>query len=279
MIGVHAQSLRLIGTHWDVSTLSQARLVEDRFDLDRRETGFVVLHAWNVGDDGGPAVPESLAIGMGVPATCAEADRITRVYVGPAKEAARAAGLAIFHVELPSIAIKYDSVRYMLEESELRPALRPYRPSSQATPADEVNPGWILKRAERSHGKGFQDWAGWQQMHVHSSCAPQPGDQVILTSEQLDRICRSRGIKNLIYTGFATNACIVDAAGGARAMLRYGYKLFLIREATLAIEFTDTLDERLMTRGALRYFEHVLGDTIGYQQFVDACRAVAPQTM
>jgi hypothetical protein len=30
-----------------------------------------------------------------------------------------------------------------------------------------------------------------------------------------------------------------------------------------------------MTRAALKYFELKLGDTIGFDQFVEACRAVA----
>lgn len=58
-------------------------------------------------------------------------------------------------------------------------------------------------------------------------------------------------------------------------MLRYGYRIFLIREATLAVEYPDTFAERLMTRAALKYFELKVGDTIGFEQYVAACQAVA----
>ncbi|HEX2185164.1 MAG TPA: isochorismatase family protein, partial [Chloroflexota bacterium] len=139
----------------------------------------------------------------------------------------------------------------------------------------EVNPGWNRARNERSHGRGYLEWEGWDTMRILSSCAPEPGDQVILTGRQLDRICRERGIKNLVYTGFATNMCILDSPAATREMLGYGYRIFLIREATLAVEFPDTFPERLMTRAALKYFQLKIGDTIAFDQYVAACDAVA----
>jgi len=57
--------------------------------------------------------------------------------------------------------------------------------------------------------------------------------------------------------------------------LRYGYRIFLIREATIAVEYPETLDEQLVTQIALKYFMLKVGDTIGFRQFVDACRSVA----
>ena len=54
-----------------------------------------------------------------------------------------------------------------------------------------------------------------------------------------------------------------------------GIGSFLIREATLAVEYTDTFPERLMTRSALKYFQQAVGDTVAYDQFIEACQAVA----
>ena len=160
----------------------------------------------------------------------------------------------------------------MLEDEELNPPRRePGRP--------EVNPGWLKERAERTHGKGYQEWEGWQQMRILSSCEAEPGDQVILTSAQFDRICRSRGIKNLIYTGFATNMCILGSEGATKPMLAYGYRIFLIREATLGTEIPETFHDRLLTRAALIQFQKQVGDTIGFDQFMAACRTVAAARM
>jgi hypothetical protein len=112
-------------------------------------------------------------------------------------------------------------------------------------------------------------------MGILAACAPQPGDQVVVTGRQLDRLLRRRGIKHLVYTGFATNMCILDSAAATREMLGYGYRIFLIREATLAVEYPETFAERMMTRAALKYFELKIGDTVGFDDYVAACRSVA----
>ena len=260
--------LRILGTHWATPNARDAGWVEEAFDLDPAETGFVALHLWNVGDANGPEIPEDYFVDMGIAEGQMESVRISDNYIRPAIAAARAAGLQVFHVEPGNIAMKYDSVHYMLEDEDVNPPPGPARPP-------EANPGWNLERAERSHGTGYGDWEGWQQMRIMESCDAEPGDQVILTSAQFDRICRSKGIKNLIYTGFAANMCILGSAGGTQPMLGYGYKVFLIREATLAVEYPDTFGERLMTRSALKYFQQAVGDTVGYDQFIEACEAVA----
>src|SRR5919202_1144405 len=69
-------------------------------------------------------------------------------------------------------------------------------PPGGGRPPPEATPGWNRQRAERSHGEGYAEWEGWQQMRILASCDAAPGDQVILTAAQLDRICRSQGIKN-----------------------------------------------------------------------------------
>ena len=263
-----AVALRILGTHWATPNLQDAGWVEEEFNLNPAETGFVALHLWNMGDVNGPEVPEGYFVDMGTLENQGESVRIADNYIRPAIDAARAAGMQIFHVEPGNIAMKYDSVHHMLEDEDTNPPPGPARPP-------EANPGWNAERADRSHGAGYRDWDGWQQMRIIQSCDAEPGDQVILTSAQFDRICRSKGIKNLIYTGFATNMCILGSAGATQPMLGYGYKVFLIREATLAVEYPDTFPERLMTRSALKYFQQAVGDTVGYEQFMAACRAVA----
>jgi nicotinamidase-related amidase len=230
------------------------------------------VHLWNVGDTGGPPIPDGFFVDMGTREAQMESLHIAEQYIAPAIAASRAAGLPIFHVEPAQIALKYDSVHSMLEPEDLDPP-RPVRPRPP-----EANPGWKKARAERSHGPGYAEWEGWQQLRILASCDAAPGDQVILTAAQFDRICRSKGIKNLVYTGFATNMCILDSPAATRDMLGYGYRIFLIREATLAVEYPETFAERLMTRAALKYFELTIGDTISLQQFVEACRAAARRT-
>ncbi len=264
-------ALRLTGRHWHTPSLDGAGWTETPYDLDPRETGFVALHLWNVGDvaGGGPAVPDGYLIDMGLRETQEESVRIAERYIRPAIDASREAGLPIFHVEPATIAMKYDSVHSMLETDELNPPARGHpRPP-------EANPGWVKERAERTHGRGYNEWDGWQRMRILLSCDAEPGDQVILTGRQFDRILRNKGIKNLVYTGFATNMCILTSAAATQEMLGFGYRIFLIREATLAVEYPETLADRTVTRMALNYFELKVGDSIGFDEYIGACKAVA----
>lgn len=265
-------ALRLVGRHWETPNpggVDAAGWAEAPYELLPEETGFVALHLWNVGDAGGPPVPDAFFVDMGTRECQLESVRIAERYIAPAIAASRAAGIPVFHVEPSNIALKYESVHHLLEEEDLRPA----KPAHARPP--EANPGWNRARAERSHGRGYAEWEGWRQMRILSSCDAAPGDQVLLTGRQFDRILRARGIKNLVYTGFATNMCILDSAAATREMLGYGYRIFLIREATLAVEYPDTFAERLMTRAALKYFELKVGDTIGFDDYVAACRVAA----
>lgn len=269
MVAATTVSLRLTGRHWETPSLDGAGWVDTPYNLDPQETGFVALHLWNVGDvaGGGPAVPDGYFVDMGMREAQEESVRIAERYIRPAIDASRAAGIPIFHVEPRNIALKYNSVHYLLEQEDVEPP-RPTRPRPP-----EANPGWNRERAQRSHGLGYDDWPGWQQMRILASCDAEPGDQVILTGGQFDRILRERGIKNLVYTGFATNMCILDSAAATREMLGFGYRIFLIREATLAVEYPETFPTRLMTEAALKFFELKVGDTIGFDEYVAACQA------
>ena len=46
---------------------------------------------------------------------------------------------------------------------------------------------------------------------------------------------RFHGIENLIYSGFATDMCVLRAPGGVEPMAPYGYRIFLMRDATVGV--------------------------------------------
>jgi nicotinamidase-related amidase len=101
--------------------------------------------------------------------------------------------------------------------------------------------------------------------------APLPGEIYAYDTAQFDGLLRQRGIENLIYTGFAADMCVLRAPGGIEPMLPYGYRIFLMRDATLGVEAPDVFEERLATRWAIRYFEAHFGDTVTFDDFVRAC--------
>ena len=103
------------------------------------------------------------------------------------------------------------------------------------------------------------EWEGWQRLDVAPPVRPQPGDVVIATTEQFDAWLREREITTLLYTGFCTNLCILDSPAAMKAMAAQGYRCVILREATMAVEFPDTLETLLHTRAALQYIEAWVG--------------------
>ena len=92
------------------------------------------------------------------------------------------------------------------------------------------------------------------------------------TTEGLHKALQERHIENLIYSGFATDMCILNAPGGIEHMAPLNYRIFLMRDATIGVECPDTFEERIATRWAIRFFETHYGDTITSDDFIKACQ-------
>ena len=98
-------------------------------------------------------------------------------------------------------------------------------------------------------------------------------DFVLATGQQLHDLCRERGILHLVYAGFATNWCVLGRDYGMRAMRRRGYNLILLRDATMGVEFPDTLGELKATELAVREAEQQIGFSASNEDFLAVCRA------
>jgi len=103
---------------------------------------------------------------------------------------------------------------------------------------------------------------------------PLPGEPFVYQTTQFDRTLRLHGIENLIYSGSATDMCILRAPGGVEPMAPYGYRIFLMRDATVGVELPDTFEERIATRWGIAYFEAHYGNTITSEDFIKACEAI-----
>lgn len=124
-------------------------LLTDQLALPLRQTAFIELHCWNVGLPEGPAYPMAFSLGMGSPEGTVLAGQIITERIKPALEAARAARLAVFHVQSENIARKHRQSRDRLEP----------RTKGLVLPAAAL-PGYNLARADRVHGPGYRDWIG-----------------------------------------------------------------------------------------------------------------------
>jgi len=257
--------LRLTGRYYQTIPMDQAGYVEETLELDPARTALVALHCWNIGCEDGPAIDNRYWVGMGFPETMAEAERIMRDVIRPALDAARRAGIAVAHVEAETIARQHPEAL-----AELDP---PPPAGSAANPP--AAPGWMTAMVARHHGHEYWVDGPSARMDRAAVVAPLPGEIYAFQSGQLDRLLRRRGIENLIYTGFASDMCLLRAPGGIEPMAAYGYRVHLVRDATLGIECPDTFAERLATRWAIRYFETHYGDTVTAADFIAACDAFA----
>lgn len=234
-------------------------------DLDPERTALVVLHCWDIGCEGGPAIDPDFYVGVGTLDSYREADRMLHDCIRPAMDAARKAGVLVAHVEHPDIAAKYPQSR----EEENPPAPPPSTPGYAPPP---VVPGHVERLIARTHGRDYATRSPYARMARAKIAEPLPTEPVVYQTNQFDRVLRKRGIENLVYCGFCADMCILRAAGGAEAMFGFGYRLFLLSDATIGIEFPDFIQERVATRWGVRYFESRNGNSLLTPDFIRACR-------
>jgi len=236
--------LRLTGRYYKTVPMNEAGYVDEPLELEAARTAVVVMHCWNIGCEDGPAVDPNYFVGVGFPQTVREAERIMRECIRPAVDAARRAGVAVCHLESEAIARRH--------------------PQAQ-------QPGWRQKMVDRSHGQDYPTRSPVARMDRARVLAPKPGEIFAFQTGQFDRALRRKGIENLIYTGFCTDMCLLRAPGGVEPMAQRGYRVFLMRDATLGCELPDGFRERIATRWAIGYFQTHYGDTVSLAGFLKAC--------
>ena len=258
--------LKLTGRYYRNIPHDAAGYAEEELTLQAEQTAFISLHCWDIGCPGGPEIDPMFCVGMGHPVALEAAYEVMRDYVRPALEAARQAGLAVYHVQAESIAALYPQ---WYERDADRP------PAGAGEPAPEAIPGHRDAILFRSHGEDYMKRSPLARMDIAEIVAALPEEPVVHQTAQFDRMLRRHGIVNLIYTGFATDMCILNAPGGLGPMFALGYRVLLIREATLGVEQPDTIADRIATRWGMRFHETHWGDTIGFDQFMAECARLA----
>jgi nicotinamidase-related amidase len=254
--------LHLTGRYYQTVPMNQAGYLEERLDLPADQTALVSLHSWDIGCPGGPRVMNDFWVGMGFPQTAQEAYRIMEEAIRPTLDAARAAGVPVCHVQAELIAQRYPEWHSLHLDN-------PPGPAGQAPPP--VLPGHRERIVARSHGQDYDSKSGYAKMGFPEIVKPLPHEPVVHQSGQFDRILRERKIAHLIYVGFATDMCILNAPGGIAPMAGMGYDTILVRDATVGVEFPDWWEERISTRYAIRFFETHFGDTIVVDDFIRNC--------
>lgn len=241
---------------------------EEWVDLDLEKTALVGMHCWNIGCPDGPPIDTDYCVGMGFPDAIREAGRIMEEGIRPAMDAARRVGMLVCHVENSTIGELHPEAQHDLDDDSTVSG-------AGGNPLPPVVPGWRQRVAERAHGEEYPTRSPLARMDRAQVVAPLPGEVFVYQTGQFDRALRRHGIENLIYTGFATDMCVLYAPGGVQDMAGRGYRLFLIRDATLGVEYPDTFAERISTRWATRIFEFKFGNSLLLDDFHEALKRFA----
>jgi nicotinamidase-related amidase len=192
------------------------------------------------------------------------AEFMTREAVVPVLNAGREAGLTVVHAPSPNVA------KHFPEHLQRHQAAAPGVPSDWPPSEFRSRQGeYAAFRGPRAQPPGIPSIEIGMSPHIDV----RDDDVLLATGLQLHDLCRERGILHLIYAGFATNWCILNRDYGMRSMARYGYNLILLREATMGVEYPDTVDECFATELAIREVETQLGFSASNAHYLTACNA------
>ncbi|HLW60637.1 MAG TPA: hypothetical protein VKV57_12030 [bacterium] len=268
----HYQIARLYGP--GMPAAGDEGLHEKQLDAPAGQVGLVCVHCWNLGESTGPYPigPDAHCPGEAadwVPT----AHEIIANYIKPAVDAARAAGVAVFHLAQSGYAPKYP--QYL--KIAVDPALQP--PGPQQSVEGCVRPWSVEERRHDLYGADFPGPA-WRthadRFDIAQAVRPLPHEEVFLDGWQLNGLCRRMDIDTLFYMGFMADVCLVNVPGALREMAtKFRYRCVVLRECTTAYEFPETYDGRWMTHAAIRVIEMDLGYSASARDFVAACRAGA----
>ncbi len=192
------------------------------------------------------------------------AEKVTREAVVPVLQAGRAAGLTIVHAPSPSVTPAFP--QHMKRHRAAPPGAPPDWPPAEFRARQGA---YAAFRGPRAQPPGIPDIDIGMSPHIEV----QDEDFVLATGLQLHDLCRARGILHLIYCGFATNWCILGRDYGMRSTARYGYNMLLLRQATMGVEYPDTVATCQATELAIREVETQLGFTAANADFLAACAA------
>ena len=224
-------------------------------DLRADRTALVGMHCWNIGCPDGPPVDVDYCVGMGWPQATNEAWRIMSEVIRPAMDAAREAGILVCHVETDWMADRYPRIPSRRKECDSR------SPS-----------GRQAEMLDRAHGPNYLERSPLARMKRAETVSPVGDEPFVFYTDALDTILKRKDIDTLIYTGFATDMCILNAEGGARAMLSRDYRCILMRDATVGVETPETFEEQPATRYGIHIFEWKLGYSTTFAAFIEALR-------
>ena len=88
--------------------------------------------------------------------------------------------------------------------------------------------------------------------------------------EQFSTYLHRQGIDTLIYTGFASNMCVIGRKMGMIPMSHLGFRLFFVPQASAAVEYPDTWDNQSIHQATTKIISQWIAEIIDYNVFMNA---------
>ena len=244
---------------------------EEVLRLSVGEVALAGVHCWNIGLPDGPPIDHNYVAGCGWPEAQAESGRIMVEVIRPTMDIARRVGMAVCHIEPDDFDKYYPGVpsRRSPKNDEMARLLR------RRTDRWNVQRGTEAARiSERSGNENAPD-SPTQRMKRAEVVSPVGDEPLVFYTTQLDKYLQKRGVTTIIYTGFATDMCVLNSEGAGRMMVDAGYRCILMRDATIGVETPDTYPERLATRYGVHRFEIGVGNSTTFEDFKTAMESAA----
>lgn len=197
-------------------------------------------------------------------------EHIVRDCIAPLLAACRKHGLLVIHAPANPVAARHPNWAKLMPE-EARPQV-PWPGSPDWPPAAfRRKTGPYAKYARPAEPKDKDRVEHRKTKRTfHERCRPVGGEPVVLSGEELHRLCAERGRLHLFFVGFNTNACVMMRDYGLPAMVRKGYHGILVRDCTTGMEIADTVDRLTCTKGTIATIEQFLGYTVSSRQLIEA---------
>jgi len=233
--------------------------------------GLVIVHPWNLGEPDGPYPFDPGAriqgeAGDWVP----RAHHIIADKIKPVLEAAREAGVAVFHLAQNAYAPGYPQYLEIASDPELK------SPEKKFEYKVCIEPRTVEEIWEAEYGTNFPGpvWkTNAEKFDIAKSLRPLSDEAVFLNGWQLNGLCRRKKIDTLFYVGFMADLCLVNIPGAIREMShKFKYRCVVLRDCTTAYEFAETVDGGWMTFAAIRLIESGMGYSAISDDFISSCR-------
>ena len=256
-LGSHMPKIHLPVRYYRALPIDQPGLEYDCFEVSVKRVALIGMHCWNIGCPEGPPIDTQYCVGMGWPQAAKEAYRMMVEVIRPAMDAAREVGMLVCHVESDWMDKQYPQI--------------PTRRDHHIAPARSEHHQAILDRA---HGPDYMTESPLARMKRAEVVSTQGDEPFVFYTDVLHEHLKEHQINTLIYTGFATDMCVLGADGGAREMLARGYRCILMRDATIGVETPESFPERLSTRYATHLFEWNIGYSTTFGEFLKATKSL-----